>query len=184
MRESVKIINVYARMDNAYLSNGLLGGLLVVAGATPLICCLMGYAVRGWLTLVLWVAALAFGILGAPLLARVISFTDSALMLFAAVLLGGVLLYVGLRGYVGDALVASALAGLGLIVVWQVYGAGTRALITVETIGGTGDYKPPVFEIGQYIACIVIGTGLLIVGQFVQRWVRSPRLVHGGFGSV
>jgi hypothetical protein len=144
----------------------------------------MGYAVRGWLTLVLWAAALAFGILGALLLSRMIHFPDSALVLFAAVVLGGVFLYVGLRGYAGDALVASALAGLGLIVVWRVYGAGIRAFIPVETIESSGDYKPPVLEVGQYIACILVGTGLLIVGHFVERLVRSPRPVHGGSGSV
>jgi hypothetical protein len=180
----VAVINAYARMDNAYLSNGLLGGFLVIAGATVLVDCLMGYGVRGWLVLVLWVATFAFGFFGAPLLARVISFTDSTPVLFAALVLGAVLLYVLLRGYVGDVLIAVVLAGLCLIVVWLVYGAGTRAFIPVETIGGSDDYKPPLLDIKPYLACILFGTGLLITGHLIQPLGRSTQLARSGAEST
>lgn len=89
-----------------------------------------------------------------------------------------------LRGYGGDVLIAVVLAGLCLIVVWLVYGAGTRAFIPVETIGGSDDYKPPLLDIKPYLACILFGTGLLITGRLIQPLGRSTQLARSGAEST
>jgi hypothetical protein len=41
----VTIINAFARMDNAYLGNGILGGYFIFAGVTLLLGALAGYGV-------------------------------------------------------------------------------------------------------------------------------------------
>jgi hypothetical protein len=170
----VAIINAFARMDNAYLGNGFFGLYLIVAGMTLLIGALAGYGVRAWIAALLWVVTAVFGVYGVPWLAGVVRFPDSGLVLFAALLLGGVLLYVALRGYLAEAVVAVALAAAGLALVWWVYGGGTQALIPVEIIDGPV-YKPPVLDFGPFLICLLVATALFFAGRLLQRRLRGQR---------
>jgi hypothetical protein len=174
----VTVINVFARMDNAYLGNGIFGGYLVLAGATFLIGALAGYGVRAWIAALLWLAAAAFAYFGVPWLARVVPFPDSGLILFSSVVLCGVLLYVALRGYLVDAAIAVALAATGLTLVWWIYGGDLRAFIPVEAIDGSSNglvYKPPVLDVEQFLPCLLIVTVLFFIGRFIQGRLRGQR---------
>jgi hypothetical protein len=170
----VAVINAFARMDNAYLGNGLLGGYLVLAGVTLLIGALAGYGVRAWIAALLWLAMAAFAYLGIPWLARVVTFPDSGTILFAALILGGVLLYVALRGYLAEAAVAVALAAAGLALVWWIYGGDLRAFVPVTSIDGPF-YKPPVLDIEQFVPCLLVVTALFFAGHFIQGRLRAQR---------
>lgn len=66
----VTVINVYARMDNAYLSNGLLGAHLILAGLILLAASLTGYGMSLWLAGLLVVAYPALGVFILPLVAQ------------------------------------------------------------------------------------------------------------------
>jgi hypothetical protein len=180
----VAIINAYARMANAYLSNGLLGGFLVITGATVLVSCLMGYGVRGWLVLVLWVATFAVGFFGAPLLAHVTSFTDSTPVLFAALVLGAVLLYVLLRGYVGRR-PHRRCAG-GIVPDCRLAGVrGRHARVHSRRDNWRQRrLQAPLLDIKPYLACILFGTGLLITGRLIQPLGRSAQLARSGAEST
>jgi hypothetical protein len=174
----VAIINAFARMDNAYLGNGILGGYLILAGMTLLIGALAGYGVRAWIAALLWLVTAAFAYFGIPWLASAVRFPDSGIVLFAALLLGGVLHYVTLRGYLAEA--AVALAAVGLALVWWVYGAGTQAFISVEIIDGPY-YKPPVLGVGPFLVCLLVATVLYFAGLLIQARLRRqqpPELVQ------
>jgi len=170
----VAVINAFARMDNAYLGNGLLGGYLVLAGVTLLIGALAGYGVRAWIAALLWLAIAAFAYFGIPWLARVVPFPDSGTILFAALILGGVLLYVALRGFLVEAAVAIALAAAVLALVWWIYGGDLRAFIPVTSIDEPY-YKPPVLDIEQFIPCLLVVTALFFAGRFIQGRLRGQR---------
>jgi hypothetical protein len=130
----VAVINAFARMDNAYLGNGLLGGYLVLAGVTLLIGALTGYGVRWWIAALLWLAAAALAHVGIPWLANALPFPDSGTLLFAALVLGGVLFYVALRGQLAEAAMAVALAAAGLALAWWIYGGDLRAFVPVTSV--------------------------------------------------
>jgi hypothetical protein len=174
----VAVINAYARMDNAYLGNGLFGAYLILAGVTLLIGALAGYGVRAWITALLWLAAAAFAYFGVPWLASVVSFPDSGLILYSAVVLAGVLLCVALRGYLADVAIAIALAAAGLAPVWWIYGGDLRAFVPIETIDGLSNglfYKPPVLDVAQFLPCLLVVTLLYFAGRFIQGRLRGQR---------
>jgi hypothetical protein len=95
----VTVINVFARMDNAYLGNGIFGGYFIFAGVTLLLGALAGYGVYVWVVVLLWLGAAAFAYFGIPWLTNLVPFPDSGLLLFTMVLLIGVLGAVMARGY-------------------------------------------------------------------------------------
>jgi hypothetical protein len=170
----VAVINAFARMDNAYLGNGVFGGYLVLAGATLLIGALAGYGLRAWIAALLWLAAAALAYFGIPWLARVVPFPDSGLTLFAAILLGGVLLYVTLRGYLVEVAIAVTLAAAGLALVWWIYGGDLRAFVPVDTIDGLF-YKPPVLDVEQFLPALLVVTVLFFAGRYIQGRLRDQR---------
>ena len=170
----VAVINAFARMDNAYLGNGLLGGYLVLAGVTLLLGALAGYGVHGWIAASLWLVIAAFAYVGIPWLANVFSFPDSGMLLFAALILGGVFLYVALRGHLAEAAVAIALAAAGLALAWWIYGGDLRAFVPVTSMDEPF-YKPPVLDIEQFVPCLLIVTILFFAGRFIQPRLRGQR---------
>jgi len=180
----VSDINVYARMDNAYLSNGWSGGPLILGGIILLFVCLVGYRVPFWLAGLLLAAYVAFAFFGLSALAQAFPFRDSATLLYLAILIGGILLYVLIRGYVLDVLIAVALAGVGWVVVWTIYGAGLDAFTPVDSLSPSINVpivKPPVLELGPFLACLLIALLFYIGGHFIPRiWRRDtpPHVAH------
>ncbi|HEY7023151.1 MAG TPA: hypothetical protein VH349_18680 [Ktedonobacterales bacterium] len=172
----VTIINVFARMDNAYLGNGILGGYFIFAGATLLLGALAGYGVYVWVVVLLWLGAAAFAYFGIPWLTNIVPFPDSGLLLFTMVLLIGVLSAVMVRGYAVEIAVSVMLALAGIALVWWIYGAGFRAFTPVETLEGSS-YKPPALDLWPFLACLIAVTALFFAGRFIQGRLRGPRAV-------
>jgi hypothetical protein len=172
----VAVINVFARMDNAYLGNGILGGYFIFAGVTLLLGALAGYGVYVWVVALLWLGTAAFVYFGIPWLTSIIPFPDSGLILFTMLILIGVMGAVTLRGYAVEVAVALVLALAGIALVWWIYGAGFRTFIPVETTDGS-IYKPPVLDFGPFLACLIAVTALFFAGRFIQRRLRGPRPV-------
>ena len=166
---NVTVINVFARADNAYLGNGLLAVPLILSGLILLAACLVGYGLRLWLAALLLVAYIPLGIVVLPLLTQALPYPDSYTLLFAALPIAAVLLYLLLRRQPLAPLITVALAVLGLVLVWRVYGAGLDAFIPVDTIIGP-TIKPPVLEPVPFLFCLLISAALFAVGRYLQRW--------------
>jgi hypothetical protein len=176
----VSLINVYARMDNAYLSNAWFGGTLVISGMILLFASLVGYRVPLWLAGLLLAVYVAFAFFGYSALVSMFPFRDSGTLLYPAILIGGILLYILIRGYVLDGLIAVALAGVGWALVWTIYGAGLDAFTPVDSISYSISepiVKPPVLDLGPFLACLLIAAILYVGGHFFPRlWRReTPR---------
>jgi hypothetical protein len=86
-------INVFARMDDlwAWYNTGF-GGCFMILGVTLLIGSLASYGVPPWLAALLWVASAVFGWRGVSWLAKLAAFPDGGMLLYSALLIGGVLL--------------------------------------------------------------------------------------------
>jgi hypothetical protein len=173
----VSLINVYARMDNAYLSNAWFGGTLILGGIILLFACLVGYRVPLWLAGLLLATYIAFAFFGLSALAQLFPFRGSATLLYPAILIGGVLLYTLIRGYALDVLIAVALSGVGLVLVWTIYGAGLDAFTPVDNITSSLSeplVKPPVLEVGPFLACVLVAVVIYIGAHFIPRlWRRD-----------
>jgi hypothetical protein len=170
----VPLINAFARMDNAYLGNGILGLFLVLLGVALLIGSLAGYGVSAWLAVLLWLATVTFGIFGVSWLASVTPNPSSAILIFAALVLGGPLLYITVRGYLTEAGTTLALVAAGFALVWWIDGGSLRDFTPVTRIDGPL-YKPPVLDIEQFLSCLLIATVLFFVGRFLQPRLRGQR---------
>lgn len=171
----VAVINAFARMDNAYLGNGLLGSVLILSGAILLFVSLAGYGVPVWIAWLLLVGYGVFGWFGLPVIARAIPIPipDGSILLFATILILGVLLYAIIRGHILDVLVAVAPTAVGLVLTWLIYGAGWQAFTPVDSIEGAF-VKPPVLDFGPFLACLVIAAALFVVGHFIPRVWQRP----------
>lgn len=168
----VAVINVYAQMDNAYLGNGFLGLPLIISGMILLIGSLAGYGAPIWVAGLLLLGYALFGVFGVYRVALVIPIRDSATLLFAAVLIIGVLLYATIRGYALDVLISALLAWPGVALVWIIYGAGLQAFPPVDTIG-IDVVEPPVLGFGPFLACLLIAASLFVATHFIQQWLRG-----------
>ncbi len=170
----VPLFNAFARMDNAYLGNGFLGLFLILLGVTFVIGSLAGYGVPAWLAALLWLATAGFGIFGVSWVASVTPNPSSAILIFAALVLGGSLLYITVRGYPAEAGTALALVTAAFALVWWIDGGSLRDFTPVTSIDGP-IYKPPVLDIEQLLPCLLIATVLFFVGRFLQSRLRSQR---------
>ncbi|HEY7022604.1 MAG TPA: hypothetical protein VH349_15920 [Ktedonobacterales bacterium] len=168
-------INVFARMDNAYLGNAWLGSWFMLLGVILLIGSLAGYGVHPWLTALLVVASVLFTFFGNPLLTRIAPTPDSEILLYAALLLGGVLIYITLRGYFLEALIAATLTTLGFALAWRLSGGDLRAFTPVTILDDQHFYKPPVLDFGPLFICLFVATVLFFAGRFIQGVLRSQR---------
>jgi hypothetical protein len=171
----IPLINVFARMDNTYLANAWFGSWFMLLGVILLIGSLAGYGVHPWLVALLVVASALFGIFGNPLLTRIAPTPYSEILLYAALLFGGVLLYITLRGYFIEALIAVTLTTLGFALVWRIAGGDMRAFTPVTVIDDRFFYKPPVLDLGPVFVCLLTATVLFFAGRFIQSLRRSQR---------
>jgi hypothetical protein len=169
-------INVYARMDNAYLGNDLLGFVLIVVGGTLLVGSLSGYGVPWWGTLLVWLAASALYWFGTSPLGRVFPGPGGSLLAFAGIILVAILAYVLARRNGWDVLMTLALAGAGLVLVWLVYGAGTDVFTPVDTITSYGpEIKPPVLDFWTFGVCILTGAAAFLGGRTLRARLRASQ---------
>jgi hypothetical protein len=171
----IPLINVFARMDNAYLANAWFGSWLMLLGVILLIGSLAGYGVHPWLTALLVVASILFTFFGNPLLTRIAPTPYSEILVYAAIVLGGALLYITLRGYFIEALIAVTLTTLGFALVWRYAGGDMRAFTPVKVIDDRFFYKPPVLDLGPLFVCLLTATVLFFAGRFIQGLLRSKR---------
>jgi hypothetical protein len=170
---SVYQINVFARMDDRWAwDNTGFGGYFMILGVTLLIGSLAGYGVHPWLVALLWVASAVFGRFGVSWLAKLAAFPDGGILLFAAFLLGGVLLYITLRGSFIDAIIAVTLTTLLFALVWRIAGGEMRAFTPVTIVADEYFYKPPVLGPGQALVCLLTTTVLFFAGRFIQGLLR------------
>src|SRR5262249_39933344 len=164
----VQVINVFARMDNAYLYNSLFGGYFMLLGVTLLIGSLIGYGVHPWLAALLWVPSVVFGRValfwlwialflfassGIVLLPQIAplppALPDESVLLYATILLGGALLCLMARGYFLEALIAMSLTTLGFALIWRIAGWTVRDFTPVTILADEYYYKPPYLDLGQ-----------------------------------
>ena len=171
----IPLINVFARMDNAYLVNAWFGSWFMFLGVILLIGSLAGYGVHPWLVALLVIASALYGVFSYPLLTRIAPTPYSEILLYAAILLGGVLLYIALRGYLIEALIAVTLTTLGFALVWRIAGGDMRAFTPVKVIDDRFFYKPPVLDFGPLFACVITATVLFFAGRFIQDFLHSQR---------
>jgi hypothetical protein len=180
-------INAFARMDNSYLGNAWIGSILMLVGIILLIGSLAGYGVPAWLTALLCLASLLLNVYSGYLLARTPSVGDtlhqlspslispgSGYLLSSALILGGVLLYVTLRGDLAEALIAIALISAGVALAWQFSGGDLRAFTPVASINEPF-YKPPVLDFGQLLVCLLVASILFFAGRFIQGRLRGQQ---------
>jgi hypothetical protein len=170
----IPLINVYARMDNAYLGNAWVGSWFMLLGVILLIGSLAGYGVHPWLVALLVVASVLFAFFGNAVLTRIAPAPYSEILIYAALLLGGVLLYITVRGYFIEALIAVTLTTLGFALAWRLSGGDMRAFTPVTIIDDQHFYKPPVLDFGPLFACLLTATVLFFAGRFIQGLLRQP----------
>jgi hypothetical protein len=171
----VRVINVFARMDNTYLYNDIFGLYFMILGVTLLIGSLASYGVHPWLAALLWVASALLYVYGSPRMSLIAPLPDGGILVYAALLLGGVLLYITLRGYLIEALIAATLTTLGFALVWRFAGWTMRDFTPVTIIDDRFFYKPPYLDIGQIFACLLTAAVLFFAGRFIQgRLRRQP----------
>jgi hypothetical protein len=169
-------INVFARMDDLWAwDNTGFGSYFMLLGVTLLIGSLAGYGVHPWLASLLWVASAVFGWLGVSWLAKLAAFPDGGILLYSALLLGGVLLYITLHGYFIEALIAAMLTTVGFALVWRVAGGDIRAFTPVTIVADEYFYKTPLLSPGQVFICLVVATTLFFGGRFLQGRLRGQR---------
>jgi hypothetical protein len=120
-------INAFARMDNAYLGNGLIGLFLILFGMTLVIGSLADYGVPAWLAALLWLASVAFYWFGLSWLTRLVLFPHGEILLYAALVVGGVLLCIVAHGYLAAAGIALLLISGGVALAWRLAGGDLRA---------------------------------------------------------
>jgi len=169
-------INVFARMDDLWSWDNIgFGGYFMILGVTLLIGSLAGYGAHPWLAALLWVASAVLGIFGVSWLAKLAGFPDGGILLYTALLLGGVLLYITLRGYFIEAIIAATLTTLGFALVWRIAGGEMRAFIPVTIVADEYFYKPPLLDPGHVFVCLLTATVLFFVGRYIQDLLRSQR---------
>jgi hypothetical protein len=184
----VCVINVFARMDNAYLYDDIFGLYFMFLGVTLLAGALVGYGVPPWLAALLWVPSavvsgggvavlwIAFALF-APThvdwLAH--AFPDERVLLYAAILLGGVLLCLMARGYFLEALIAVTLTTVGFALIWRIAGLTMRDFTPVTIVADEYFYKPPYLDLGPLFACLVAATVLYFAGRLIQSRLRGQQ---------
>jgi hypothetical protein len=169
-------INVFARMDDLWSwDNTGFGEYFMLLGVILLIGSLAGYGVHPWLVALLVVASEIFGIFGVSWIANVAAFPNGGELLYAALLVGSVLLYITLRGYFIEALIAVTLTTLGFTLVWRIAGGEMRAFTPVTIVAEEYFYKPPLLDPGHVFACLLTATVLFFAGRFIQGLLRSQR---------
>lgn len=168
-------INAFARMDNAYLGNAFGGLFFILFGVTLLIGSLAGYHVPAWLAALLWLTNVAFYWYGLSWLTRVAPLPYSEILLYTALVLGGVLLYIALRGYLIEAGIAVALISVGVALAWRLSGGDLRAFTPVTIVDDQHFYKPPVLDFGPLLVCLLTATVLFFAGRFIQGRLRGQQ---------
>jgi hypothetical protein len=168
-------INVFARMDNSYLANVWFGSYFMFLGVTLLIGSLASYGVRPWLAALLWVASAAFALFGVSWLGSVAAFLNGGILLYTALLLGSVLLYIVAHGYLVEAIIAAALTTLGFAQVWWIAGGTMRAFTPVTIVADEHFYKPPLLDDGPLFVCLILATVHFFIGRFIQGRLRGQR---------
>jgi hypothetical protein len=169
-------INVFARMDDLWSwDNTGFGEYFMLLGVILLIGSLAGYGVHPWLVALLVLASEMFGLFGVSWLARLAAFPEGGMLLYSALLLGVVLLYITLRGYFIEALIAVTLTTLGFVLIWRIAGGDMRAFTPVTIIDDQHFYKPPLLDSGQVFVCLLTATVLFFAGRFIQGLLRSQR---------
>lgn len=181
----VQEINVFARMDNAYLFNIIFGLYFMFLGVILLAGALVGYGVPWWLAALLWVASVVIGRIGvfwlwiasavfAPSniswLAK--AFPDEGVLLYATIVLGGVLLYLVARGYFIEIVIAVTLTTLGFALVWRIAGVSMRDFTPVTILADQYFYKPPLLGLGPLFVCLMLGIIFFFAGRFIQGCLR------------
>jgi hypothetical protein len=116
-----------------------------------------------------------FGWLGVSWLANLTTFPEGAILLYTAILLGSVLLYITLRGYFIEALIAATLTTLGFALVWRIAGGDIRAFTPVTIVAEEYFYKPPLLDPGQVFVCLLTATVLFFAGRFIRGLLRGQR---------
>ena len=184
----VQVINVFARMDNAYLFNIIFGLYFMFLGVTLLAGALVGYGVPPWLAALLWIASVVFGRIGvfwlwiasavfAPAgnswLAKALP--DEGVLLYAAILLGSVLLYMVVRSHFIEVLIAVCLVSFGFALIWRIAGLTMRDFTPVTIVADEYFYKPPYLDLGAIFTCVMLATVLFFAGRFIQGLLRSQR---------
>lgn len=171
----VPLINVYARMDNAYLGNGFGGLVLALLGVTLLAESLVGYDIPWWGALLCWLAALALYWFNGVLLARIFSPEIANTLAYAGAVIIIILAIVLVRLRVWDVLIALVLAAAGLALVWWVYGAGFDAFTPVDTIGPDPIKEPPALNVLPFAVCLLAGVAIFLGGRSLQALLRKPQ---------
>jgi hypothetical protein len=161
-------INVYARMDNAYLGNGILGLYLILFGWVLLFGSLAGFGIR-------WPFALLGGIATVFVTAFLQGIISSHYLLSSAIFVGVVLLVVFIRRRGWDAIIAAIMAAISVLIIWNIYGAGTMAFIPVDSVDAVSKYKPPVLDSPVFFWGLCLGIVLFVGGHFLQMVLPKPQ---------
>jgi hypothetical protein len=122
---------------------------------------------------VLWVAFAIFAPTHVDWLAHAVP--DEGVLLYAAIVLGGVLLCLMARGYFIEALIAVTLVSLGFALIWRIAGLSMRDFTPVTILADEYFYKPPYLDFGSLFACLLTATALFFAGRFIQGKLRSQR---------
>jgi len=167
-------INVYARMDNAYIGNIILGVYLFVFGGTLLLASIVGYGIRWWIALL--------GGLGIAILIGIFNrhVTQTISLIWNAVFIVTIFLIVAIRRRGIDAAVAVFLAILGLFILWQFYGAGTIAFIPVDSVDAVSKYKPPILGTAVFFLDLAFGVAFFVAAHFLQKLLPRPKMMPTG----
>ena len=128
----VDMINVYARMDDAYYGNVFGGVYLFIVGGLLLFASLVGYGVRWWLALI--------GVVGVALLFDVFSrqVLSANVLLYAMGFVTIMLVIILVLRQVVGVVVGLLAASIGVLILWVAYGAGAIAFVPVDS-GGCGE---------------------------------------------
>ena len=115
------------------------------------------------------------GIFGVSWLAKLAAFPDGGMLLDSALLLGGVLLYITLRGYFIEAIIAVTLTTVGFALVWRIAGGDMRAFTPVTIVAEEYFYKPPLLDPGHVFRLPPHRDRLFFAGRYIQGLLRGQR---------
>src|SRR5262249_54292390 len=172
--------SIRARMDNAYLGNGIIGLWLLLVGVILLGGALVGYGVQWWAALPLILAAIAAGWYSVALSGIASSHGGEPVIILSASVLTVVGVISLARGY-WQSLVLCLLLGLlaaAVVLVSYLYGHPDVSLRTLTNDLDQPQYHVPYVYFKEIILCPLVGVALFLLVRRLDQGLKARAAAH------